>query len=126
MTTHLHARLDIEALASTLPFGPWARLSSGVYTQFFGSEISIDATSLAQIIGGVSPAVQAITEIDFLWIYTPTENIQIGLHGVNAQTSGWTLAGGRYCLVDGSIINALSIYNTAAIAALVVIAVGQA
>lgn len=125
MPTSLRTQLILETirLQSTLPFGPWDLSSvTETYAQFFGSEILIPATTLAQIVGGVNPSVAAITTIQLLLLYA-SQTIQVGLHGVNGQTNGFTVTANKALLIRGSI-NALNIYNTAAVAAAVIVAIG--
>ena len=126
MATRVLTRFDIEALAadSTLPFGPWHYATSRTHTQFFGTEITIAATTLAQIIGGVAPSVTSITTINTLFLYPVNQHIQVGLHGVNAQTAGFRLDAGHFLAMELGSINALSLYNLGTATASVIVAVG--
>lgn len=113
MATITRVQIHIEAVRRELfAFGPWDFLANEIYTEFFAAEIQLAATTLAQIIGGVSPAITAITDIQFLMLY-PDQAIRIGLHGVNAQTAGFTLNTNQTFLSGRGAINALNLYNTA-------------
>ena len=123
MSTAVRQVLNIEAVKGNLDFGPWEFHTNDIYTEFFGSEIQIAATTLAQIIGGSGPAFTAITEIEYLFIRAD-QAIQIGLHGVNGQTSGFALDAYQTLQIGRGSINALNIYNTASSTANVIIAIG--
>jgi hypothetical protein len=85
MSTVVRVELDISAKrGELLTFGPWVFRQNEIYTEFFGAEFQIAATTLAQIIGGVSPSITAITDIQHLSLY-PDQIIQVGLHGVDGQ-----------------------------------------
>lgn len=120
-TTTLH---EISALRSDkYPFGPWRFAGVRIYTLFLGADISISATTLAQIIGGVSPSIASITTIQSLLIF-PSKTVRVGLHGVNAQTSGFTLNADSLFTIDNCSMTSLNIYNTVAAAATVFLALG--
>ena len=125
MATTTKTSFDIQALRTDrYPFGPWLFQRSSIYTLFLGADISIGATTLAQIIGGVSPSIASIVTIQFLLVY-PNQNVRIGLHGVNAQTApGFTLNLNSVCVIDNCSMTSLNIFNTASVAATVFLAIG--
>lgn len=124
MATVTRTDIDVSALRSDkFPFGPWTFQRSSTYTLFLGADIQIAATTLAQIIGGVSPSIESIVTVQFLLIY-PNQNVRIGLHGVNGQTAGFTLNLNSPLIIDNCSINALNIFNTASSAANVFVAIG--
>lgn len=110
MATSVRGNVEIQGLRNTLPFGPYPFFINDLYTQFLATEIQISALSSAQLVGGVSPTIAAITTINLLILH-PDQQMRVGLHGVAAQASGFTLnAQGVYVTTDGSI-NALQVYN---------------
>ena len=125
MATTTYTSINIKALRTDkYPFGPWLFQRSSTYTLFLGADISIAATTLAQIIGGTAPSIESIVTVQFLLIY-PNKNIRIGLHGVNAQTApGFTLNLDSACMIDNCSMTSLNIYNTSNAAANVFIAIG--
>jgi len=123
MATVVRASLSIQAVRDILKFGPWDFRGNEIYTEFFGAEIQIAATSLAQIIGGTSPSITSITDIQYLVVY-PDQAVRIGLHGVNGQTGGFTLnANQPFCSGRGSI-DALNLYNTASSTSNIIVVIG--
>ncbi len=111
MATTVRQSLSIKATRDILKFGPWDFSSDQIYTELFGAEVQIATVTLTQIIGGSSPIITAITDIQYLVIY-PDQIIRVGLHGVNGQTGGFTLnANQPFCTGRGSI-DSLNVYNT--------------
>lgn len=122
MATNVREMLHLDAERSNLNFGPWDFRTTKTYTQFFGVEIQVAATTLAQLIAGSSPAFTAITTIEYLLIY-PDQQISVGLHGVNAQTDGFTVNANQPLRIEGSI-NELSVYNGTSSTANIVLVIG--
>lgn len=123
MATQVRSQLNIEALQNTLGFGPWNFHDNDIYDEMFAAQIQIGALTLAQIIGGVSPSIQAIVTVQYL-VIVPDQTIKVGLQGVNAQTSGFTLNANRSFKMGTGLTTAVNIYNTAALAANVVFIIG--
>jgi hypothetical protein len=123
MATQVRSVLRIEALQNALAFGPWDFHDSDNYDEMFAAQIQIGALTLAQIIGGVSPSILAIGVAQYLCI-VPDQIIKIGLQGVNAQTSGFTLNAGRSFKSGLGSITSLNIYNTTTIITNVVVVIG--
>ena len=115
--------VELSATRDAFPFGPWPFTYGDAYDEFVGAYIQIAATTLAQIVGGVSPSLAAIVTIEYLMI-VPDQAIKIGLHGVNAQSSGFTLDASGLYLARSVSINALQIYNTAAETVIIFLGIG--
>ena len=123
MPTQVQGHLHIEARQNILGFGPWDFYDADSYTELFAVQIQLAGVTFGQIIGGVSPSLQAITTIQYLCILAD-QVIQVGLHGVNAQSAGFTLNTNRVMKIGTCTISSLSLYNVSIIPANVVIILG--
>jgi hypothetical protein len=106
-----------------LSFGPWIFERATPFDLFLAVEIQIAATTLAQIIGGANPSIAAITTIQFL-VIQPDQNVKIGLHGVNAQSSGFSQVADGVIIMDNISMTSLNIYNTASVTTTIFVGVG--
>lgn len=120
----VRTKYNVSALyQGQLQFGPWPFERTRPFDLFLGVAIQIEATTLAQIIGGVSPSIAAISTAQFI-ILQPDQHIKVGLHGVNAQTDGFAQAADGVLILDDVTITSLSLYNTTALTAVVFLGVG--
>lgn len=123
MAIHVKGHLHIEALQNILNFGPWDFYDNDVYSELFAAQIQLAPSALAQIIGGVSPSIAAITTIQYLCLI-PDQVIYVGLHGVNAQTSGFTLNANRSLKIGTGSMTSLSLFNTTILTTNVIVVIG--
>jgi len=123
MPTQVKAHTRVEALQNALAFGPWDFFDNDVYDEMFAAQIQLTGLLFAQIIGGVSPSITAITEVQFLAII-PDQTIMVGLHGVHAQSAGFTLNANRCIKIGTGSLNSVSVYNTTTVTCNVVFIVG--
>src|SRR5882672_2822035 len=111
MATQVRSQLTIEALQNTLGFGPWNFHDNDIYDEMFAAQIQVNPLTFAQIIGGVSPSIQAIVTVQYLAI-VPDQTMKIGLQGVNAQSAGFTLNANRSFKMGTGLVTSVNIYNT--------------
>ena len=111
MPTQVKCHTRVEALQNALAFGPWDFFDNDVYDEMFAAQIQLSALLFAQIIGGANPSITAITTVQFLAII-PDQTIMVGLHGVNAQSNGFTLNANRCLKIGTGSLNSVSVYNT--------------
>ena len=123
MPSQIKSLTQVDAMQNVLSFGPWSFLENDIYDEMFAAQLQFPALILAQIIGGVTPAITSLTTIEFLFILAD-QIMQIGLHGVNAQTSGFVLQANKAIKIGTCSINALSIFNTTTLTANVVMVIG--
>src|SRR5438034_5508833 len=123
MPTNVRGQFHIEAKKNTLPFGPWDFFLNAVYTELFAAQIQLASLTFAQMIGGTLPAISAITQVRYLAI-VPDQTIRVGLHGVNAQSTGFTLLANQPLAIGTCLITQLSLYNTAAVATNILLVIG--
>ncbi len=123
MPTNVQGQLHIVAKKSQLPFGPWDFFLNGLFAEFFGALIQLPALTFAQIIGGTTPSIAAIKTIQFLLV-VPDQVVQVGLHGVNAQSAGFTLNPNQPLQFGVGSMTQLSLYNTATTVANVLLGIG--
>jgi hypothetical protein len=124
MATTVHGMTEINGLRNTLPFGPYQFQLHSIFDQFLATEITVSATSTAQLVGGTSPTIAAITDINFLLLF-PDQNIKVGLHGVTAVSAGWTLTANTLHVTEGCSIDSLQVYNTATVTVNLFVILGQ-
>lgn len=124
MATQNHIALLVQARrGDLLAFGPWAFQADQSYTEFFAAEVQLPATTLVQLVGGVSPAIAALSTIELLGLY-PDQGIRVGLHGVDAQAAGFTLDAYQILLSGKGEMTSLNVYNTAAVACNLILVLG--
>lgn len=123
MSAIIKAELNLKGIIDTLPIGPWPFANSGVYTLFFGANITLAASTAVQVIGGVSPIITSIVTVQFLLV-VPTQTIKVGLHGVAAQASGFTLNANAPLCINGGSVNAMSLYNSSTASATIFLGIG--
>lgn len=125
MSALIKVEVNLKGSIDSLPLGPWPFANSGVYTLFFGANITLAASTLVQVIGGVSPIISSIVTVQFLLI-VPTQNIKVGLHGVNAQSAGFTLNANAPQCINGGSLTSLSLYNSSTASATIFLGIGGA
>ncbi len=123
MSALIKAELNLKGAIDSLPLGPWPFANSGVYTLFFGANITLATLTAVQVIGGVSPIISSITTVQFLLI-VPTQAIKVGLHGVAAQSSGFTLNANAPLCINGGSLTSLSLYNHSTTTATIFLGIG--
>lgn len=124
MTTLMRGQTELEGLLNAKGFGPYLFQMNSLYDQFLATEIKVSGTSTAQLVGGVSPAIAAITTINFL-LLTPDQNMKVGLHGVTASSAGWTLSANGVHIADKCSMTSLQVYNTANTTLTLFLVIGQ-
>lgn len=124
MTTLMRGQAELEGLLNAKGFGPYLFQMNSLYDQFLATEIQISATSSAQLVGGVSPSIAAITAINFL-LLNPDQAIKVGLHGVTASSDGWTLNANGVHILDKCSMTSLQVYNTASSTVNLFVILGQ-
>ncbi len=124
MTTRMRGMAELEGLLNDKSFGPYLFQMSALYDQFLATEIQVSGVSTAQLVGGVSPSIAAITEINFL-LLNPNQNIKVGLHGVTASSAGWTLNANGVHITDKCSMTSLQVYNTASTTLTLFVVMGQ-
>jgi hypothetical protein len=110
-------------MQNVLNFGPLVFNDNDNFEECFASQITLPALTLMQVVGGTLPAITAITTIQMLCI-SPDQVIKIGLEGVNAQTSGFTLNAHKSFKCGTGIITSLSVFNTSTVATDIVFVIG--
>ena len=123
MSALIKAELNLKGVIDTLPIGPWPFANSGVYTLFFGSNITLATLTAVQVIGGVSPIISSITTVQFLLI-VPTKDIKVGLQGVTASSAGFTLSANAPLCINGGSLTSLNLYNSSTASASIFLGIG--
>ncbi len=123
MSALIKAEISLKGAIDSLPIGPWPFANSGVYTLFFGANITLATLTAVQVIGGVSPIISSITTVQFLLI-VPTQAIKVGLHGVAAQSAGFTLNANAPLCINGGSLTSLSLYNHSTTTATIFLGIG--
>lgn len=116
--------LDTTKLQSVLSVGPWNFSNIESFDESFIGEVSFNATTERQIIGGSSPICTYIATIQMLMIVPYDYDIKVGLHGVDASDSGFTVSADRPLYIGHGSLTSLAVYNSGSAANVVVFAIG--
>ncbi len=125
MSALIKAEINLKGMIDALPIGPWPFANSGVYTLFFGANITLATLTSVQVIGGVSPIISSIVTVQFLLI-VPTLAIKVGLHGVVASSAGFTLNANAPLCINGGSLTSLSLYNSSTATVSIFLGIGGA
>lgn len=123
MPTQMKSHLHVEALQNVLDFGPWDFFDSDVYDEIIAAQVQLTSRLFTWVVGGINPIMPAIQEIQYL-VIVPDQTIAVGLNGVNAETSGFTLQANRTLKIGTCSMTSLSLFNTTTQVANIVVVLG--
>lgn len=119
----VRGRITVTIERSPFPCGPFPFDINQIHDEFAVENVEVAATSTLQLVGGVAPTIANITTIQFLLLYVD-QAIKVGLDGVVAETSGFTLSAYKPLIFPGMSLTQLQIYNSAAVLSNVLVVIG--